>query len=173
MRLVYGGGTNGLMGEVARALVALSGPDAVHGIIPEPLLPEKSGKSVIDESVYGKTTVVKSMHEKKKAMWLEVLRGGHGGGFVALSGGYGTFEELMEVATWNQLGKHSMPIVLLNVSGYWDGLLNWTANAVREKSVRPGNSNIIVAATTAEGIFDLLKTYKPATSRFRLSWERL
>lgn len=101
MRLVYGGGTNELMGEVARALVALSGPDAVHGIIPEPLLPEKSGKSVIDESVYGKTTVVKSMHERKKAMWLEVLRGGHGGGFVALSGGYGTFEELMEVATWN------------------------------------------------------------------------
>lgn len=95
------------MGEVARTLVSLSGPQAVHGVIPEALLKyerngrDKNGevKVEIDENVYGRTTVVKDMHTRKQLMAKEVIESGPGGGFVALSGGYGTLEELMEVIT--------------------------------------------------------------------------
>lgn len=95
--LVYGGGTVGLMGEVARALVALSGPTAVHGIIPAPLVKYERGpnSSVEDGTtngsgnlpeyeIYGKTTVVKDMHTRKNMMAKEVMAGGPGSGFIAL-----------------------------------------------------------------------------------------
>lgn len=108
IKLVYGGGTSGLMGAMASELVRLSGPEAVHGIIPNALQAferkdeiedkgEKEQKKV-DEAKFGKTTVVPDMHTRKKTMTDEVLAGGPGSGFVALSGGYGTLEELMEVS---------------------------------------------------------------------------
>jgi predicted Rossmann-fold nucleotide-binding protein len=96
------------MGALASELVRLSGPDAVHGIIPNALqaherkneIAEKGEKEQkkIDEAKYGKTTVVADMHTRKKTMTDAVLAGGPGSGFVALSGGYGTLEELMEVS---------------------------------------------------------------------------
>jgi len=106
------------MGEIAKTLVSLSGPGSVHGIIPKALLRyERSyiedeageGKEVdprktIDEETYGRTTVVRDMHTRKQMMAQEVSDGGAGGGFVSLSGGYGTLEETMEMVTWNQLG---------------------------------------------------------------------
>ena len=93
------------MGEVARTLVSLSGPDSVHGVIPSALMEyEQAGHGgqtkpakVIDEKLYGRTTVVKDMHTRKQLMAREVIEGGPGSGFVALSGGYGTLEELMEI----------------------------------------------------------------------------
>jgi uncharacterized protein (TIGR00730 family) len=118
------------MGEFARELVALSGPSSVHGIIPralvaheQPAYDASNPASHIDETVFGRTTIVSDMHTRKKMMAQEVIQGGPGGGFVALSGGYGTFEELMEVTTWNQLNIHSMPVVVYNVDGYWTKLL--------------------------------------------------
>jgi uncharacterized protein (TIGR00730 family) len=117
IHLVYGGGTVGLMGELARSLVSLSGPSAVHGIIPAALVSmERQGKAP-DESVYGRTTVVADMHTRKRMMAQEVVNGGPGGGFVALPGGYGTLEELMEAVTWNQLGIHDRGICIFNVDG--------------------------------------------------------
>ncbi|TVY56710.1 Bifunctional cytokinin biosynthesis protein [Lachnellula suecica] len=111
IHLVYGGGTVGLMGEVARTLVSLTGPTSVHGIIPSPLVKYERGpdsdtatSSLPAYETYGRTTVVKDMHTRKALMAKEVLSGAPGSGFVALSGGYGTLEELMEVVTWNQLG---------------------------------------------------------------------
>ena len=106
--LVYGGGTVGMMGELARTLVKLSGPDSVHGIIPAPLVKwEQALDSEVDGSdgqkagpdpkIYGKTTVVPDMHSRKSLMAKKVIAGGPGSGFVALPGGYGTLEELMEV----------------------------------------------------------------------------
>jgi len=128
-KLVYGGGTVGLMGEVARTLVSLSGPDSVHGIIPAALVKyEQAGRETgepqakPDRAVYGKTTVVNDMHTRKAQMTKEVLAGGPGSGFIALPGGYGTLEELAEVTTWNQLGIHNSAIVLLNVDGFYDDL---------------------------------------------------
>lgn len=166
------------MGEVARTLVSLSGPDSVHGIIPAPLVKyeqhssatDPSGHS-IDASIYGRTTIVADMHTRKQMMAREVIAGGPGGGFVALSGGYGTFEELMEVTTWNQLGIHSMPVVVYNVDGYWTGLIEWVKNAVGSGFISPGNAGILVEALSAEEVVKSLGEYVNAPGRFDLSWE--
>lgn len=181
-KLVYGGGSVGLMGEVARTLVSLSGPESVHGIIPAPLVRYEQNPSYsssdpdpdshsIDESVYGRTTVVKDMHTRKQLMAKEVISGGPGGGFVALSGGYGTFEELMEVTTWNQLGIHSMPVVVYNVEGYWTGLIEWVRNAVKSGFVSGDNAGIIKEGKTAEEVMQCLKEYENAPGRFDLTWD--
>jgi uncharacterized protein (TIGR00730 family) len=179
IHLVYGGGTVGLMGEVARTLVSLSGPTSVHGIIPQPLIsleqnhdPSNPTSHSIDAAIYGRTTVVKDMHTRKQMMAKEVVDGGPGGGFVALSGGYGTLEELMEVTTWNQLGIHSMPVVVFNVDGYWDGLLTWVKNAVSSGFIAPTNAGILVEALDAEEVLTCMKEYQNAEGRFNLTWEQ-
>ncbi|KAH8706965.1 lysine decarboxylase-like protein-like protein [Phaeosphaeriaceae sp. PMI808] len=177
-KLVYGGGTVGLMGEVARTLVSLSGPSSVHGIIPQPLVrfeqnhdPTDPASHTIDESIYGRTTIVKDMHTRKHLMAKEVIEGGPGGGFVALSGGYGTFEELMEITTWNQLGIHSMPVIVLNIDGYWTGLIEWVKNAVTSGFVGKDSAGIIVEALSAEDVVKSLRNYQNAPGRFKLTWE--
>ncbi|KFY17711.1 hypothetical protein V492_00457 [Pseudogymnoascus sp. VKM F-4246] len=185
IKLVYGGGTVGLMGEVARTLVSLSGPNSVHGIIPEPLVvfeqgpdskaPSSNGgkHGVPDEATYGKTTVVDDMHTRKQMMAQAVMNGGPGSGFIALPGGYGTLEELMEVVTWNQLGIHGRGTIVLNIEGYWDGLLSWVDNSISAGFVRETNRNIIVPAKTAEEAVDFLSDYKPTDGRFKLAWKTL
>ncbi|KAF1961185.1 lysine decarboxylase-like protein-like protein [Byssothecium circinans] len=180
IKLVYGGGTVGLMGEVSRTLVSLSGPTSVHGIIPQPLVQYEqshdpssptSTSHTISEAIFGRTTVVKDMHTRKQLMAREVIDGGPGGGFVALSGGYGTLEELMEVTTWNQLGIHSMPVIVFNVDGYWDGLLSWVRNAVGKGFVSESNRGILREARTAEEVLTALRTYENAEGRLNLSWD--
>ena len=174
INLVYGGGTVGIMGEVAKTLVSLSGPDSVHGIIPEALMrferAAEDGQPAIDESVFGRTTVVPDMHTRKQMMAREVIDGGLGGGFVALSGGYGTLEELMEIVTWNQLGIHARGIVAFNVEGYWDGLLQWVKKAVGSGFIADNNAGIIVEATDADAVIAALADYKNAEGRFKLDW---
>ena len=180
MKLVYGGGTVGIMGELAQTLVSLSGKDAVHGIIPKALLRFERNyvengthinpKDVIDEEKFGRTTVVADMHTRKQMMAREVIEGGAGGGFVALSGGYGTLEELMEMVTWNQLGIHAEAIVAFNVDGYWDGLLQWVNKAVESGFIAQGNAGIMVEAKTAEDVIDRLRDYQKAEGRFKLHW---
>lgn len=180
--LVYGGGTVGLMGEVAKTIVAISGPEAVHGIIPEPLIKwerdgnysttkDANGYHVPEEHVFGKTTVVKDMHTRKKMMAREVLEGAPGSGFIALSGGYGTMEELLETATWNQLGIHSRGVCILNIDGFYDGLLDWLKNAVSEGFVKEANADILVTATTAESAVQALRDYKVSDARYGLKWD--
>lgn len=182
------------MGEIAKTLVSLSGPDSVHGVIPEALLRYERGnsngekekeakdesedatkdlihdKQLIDESVYGRITVVKDMHSRKQMMAREVIESGNGGGFVALSGGYGTMEELMEVVTWNQLGIHARGVVLYNVEGYWDGILSWVKTAVSSGFVSESNKNIMVEARTGAEVVDFLRDYQNAEGRFKLQW---
>ena len=170
LNLVYGGGTVGLMGELAKTLVSLSGPSSTHGIIPSALLTYERQKT-IDAALYGRTTAVPDMHTRKQAMAREVVEGGVGGGFVALSGGYGTLEELMEMTTWNQLGIHGFPIVLFNVDGYWDGLLQWVDKAVDSGFVSQSNGNIMVEAKTAEEVVEKLRQYQNSEGRFKLDWK--
>ncbi|KAI4137074.1 MAG: hypothetical protein LQ341_005297 [Variospora aurantia] len=171
--LVYGGGTVGLMGEVARTLAKLSGPAAVHGIMPEALLElEREGKGHIDEELYGRTTVVPDMHTRKKLMAKEVIEGGPGSGFVAMSGGFGTLEELMEVITWNQLGIHGKGVVAFNVDGYFDGLIQWVRTAVGAGFITPGNAGILVEALDAEEVVQQLKEYRVSEDRFKLDWSQ-
>ncbi|RKF65241.1 Bifunctional cytokinin biosynthesis protein [Erysiphe neolycopersici] len=177
--LVYGGGTFGLMGEIAQVLTSLSGPDSVHGIIPAPLLryecdnpgPDIEISSILpDAKRFGRTTVVKSMHERKQMMVSEVLSGGPGSGFIALPGGYGTLEELMEMTTWNHLGILDKGVVLFNVKGYWSGLLSWLDNAVTSGFISVKTSAVIREATTADQCILLLKEYKCQEGRLQLNW---
>jgi len=185
IELVYGGGTVGLMGEVAKTLVSLSGPDAVHGIIPEALVryerdPTYKSKQlngstgthmdVPEEAVFGRTTIVKDMHTRKRLMAQEVIEGGPGSGFIALSGGYGTIEELFETATWNQLGIHNKGICVLNINGFFDGILAWINKSVEEGFIHGENKRIIAEAKTAEEAITALREYKVSEAVFKLSW---
>ena len=184
--LIYGGGTTGIMGEVARSLVALSGPQAVHGVIPDALIQfeqqgrpgsknvaKKEGEEAqIDEKIYGRTTVVPDMHTRKQLMAKKVMEGGPGSGFIALSGGYGTLEELMEVITWNQLGIHGKGVVVYNVEGYYDGLIQWVKSAVTAGFIAPGNAGILVEALDAEECITALREYRVAEGRLKLDWSQ-
>ena len=186
VKLVYGGGTTGLMGEIARTFVSLSGPDAIHGIIPNPLVqveqqgrnglgdrdPERGDATSINDKVYGKSTVVPDMHTRKQMMAKEVIEGGPGSGFVALPGGFGTFEELMEMATWNQLGIHRSGIVLFNVDKYYDDLVKLIKNAVISGFTSSANAGIVVEAFTAEECVTVLKEYKVSEGRLNLDVSR-
>ncbi|KAI9683205.1 MAG: hypothetical protein M1829_005996 [Trizodia sp. TS-e1964] len=173
--LVYGGGVRGIMGEVARALVVLSGPSSVHGIIPAPLAQYErisSDNTGVNDDEYGRTTVVPDMHTRKQMMCKEVMEGGEGSGFVALSGGYGTMEELMEITTWNMLGIHGKGVVVFNVEHYYDGLIQWIRTAVSAGFVAPGNARIIVEGLTAEEIVKCLWEYKVSEVRYGVEWRK-
>ena len=151
------------MGETARTVVKLSGPSAVHGIIPAALqsLEQDGGTS---QEEYGKTTIVPDMHTRKRLMAQS------SNAFLALPGGYGTAEELFEVITWNQLGIHALPIVIMNVNGYYDGLVSWIDNAVDKDFISEGNKKIMLVATKAEELPELLKNYKTSEDRVNLTW---
>ena len=185
--LVYGGGTTGLMGEIARTLVSLSGPSSVHGIIPRALVKYERAAGASDavaqfsentslqnggESNYGRTTIVEDMHTRKKTMAQAVMNGGPGSGFIALSGGYGTLEELMEVVTWNQLGIHDKGIVVLNVGGFWDGLFRWVKETTEAGFVKGGNADIMLEAKSADDAVGMLRSYTVSEGRFGLDWEK-
>lgn len=122
--LVYGGGGRGLMGELARATLAAGG--RVTGIIPEFLTgPEHALQSV-------ELIVTANMHERKLQMYE------HADAFVALPGGIGTLEEFVEQLTWNQIGQHNKPLVLLNVLDYWDPLVELFRHMERNQFIRSG-----------------------------------
>ena len=122
--LVYGGGGLGLMGEIAREVIAHNGH--VTGIIPEFLSKKERMLRAADELI-----VVKDMHERKRLMFDK------SDAFVALPGGIGTLEELVEQLTWAQLGRHHKPIVLLNVDGFWLPFLALLQHMSREQFIRP------------------------------------
>lgn len=132
--LVYGGGNVGLMGVMADAVLASGG--AVVGVIPHALLAREVGHP-------GVTTlhVVDSMHERK-ALMAELSDA-----FVALPGGVGTFEELFEAVTWTQLGVHRKPCGLLNVAGFYDGLLAFLDHAWSEGFLRAETRGIVTSST--------------------------
>ncbi|MEM6467785.1 MAG: TIGR00730 family Rossman fold protein [Pseudomonadota bacterium] len=111
MRLVYGAGDVGLMGDVARAAQAAGGQ--TFGVIPEHLLAKEVGKRDLTQFV-----ITQDMHERKKVMFMNA------DAIVALPGGPGTLDEVFEVLTWAQLGLHAKPVFLLNIAGYWSPLLD-------------------------------------------------
>src|SRR5690606_23868839 len=124
--VVFGGGSVGMMGLVADAVLE-AGAEAI-GVIPHGLAAREVGHPGLTE-----LHKVDTMHERK------ALMADLSDGFVALPGGLGTLEELMEVWTWAQLGIHRRPVGLLNVDGYYDGLLTFVDHAVAEGFVREGH----------------------------------
>jgi uncharacterized protein (TIGR00730 family) len=109
------------------------------------------------------------MHTRKQMMAQEVRR--TNGGFVALSGGFGTMEEIMEITTWNQLGIHNRPVVVFNVAGYYDGLMSWIKGAVGAGFIAKANGGILVEAKTAKETMHALKNYEVSKARFDLDWQ--
>ena len=151
-QLVYGGGRSGLMGRVAAATQQAGG--RVVGVIPQALVDKEQANHQCDE-----LHVVATMHERK-AMMAE-----RSDAFLALPGGIGTFEELFEVWTWRQLGYHDKPIGLLNVAGYYDGLLqflqhsmhsgfmsDWQLQLVHSSSAAP---DLLASIVQSAGLADL------------------
>jgi uncharacterized protein (TIGR00730 family) len=141
--LVFGGGSVGLMGGIADAVLAAGG-EAV-GVIPEVLMrPEVAHEGLTE------LRVVDSMHTRKKLM-ADLC-----GAFVAMPGGIGTFEELFEVFTWAQLRIHAKPIGLLDTCGYWTGLRGMLDMAVGEGFLNPVDRELIVRAETPADLLDKL-----------------
>ncbi|GBR51233.1 TIGR00730 family Rossman fold protein [Acetobacter pomorum] len=119
IRLVYGGGANGLMGVVAHAVIQAGG--SVTGVIPEFLKTREKMNEDVSELI-----VTKSMHERKQIMFARA------DAFWVLPGGFGTFEELLEILTWKQLKRHDKPIVLINVDGWGDKVVAMLNEAVQQ-----------------------------------------
>jgi len=151
--LVYGGGSIGLMGVLADAVRAAGGE--VIGVIPRAMATREIAHHGLAD-----LRVVASMHERKAAM-AELADG-----FVALPGGFGTFEELLEMVTWAQLGFHRKPIGLLNVDRYFDALLALVERAIAERFVHPENRDLLLAAGDVEPLLDAVLAWAPpATPR--------
>src|SRR5579871_6614493 len=148
IRLVYGGGSLGLMGAVANAVLDHGG--IVTGIIPEFLNSRERMLSRVQELI-----ITPDMHERKRLMFER------SDAFVALPGGVGTLEELVEQLTWQQLGRHSKPVLLANIDNFWEPLLVLLTHMRATQFIRPGFS---VEVLKAERVEDILPRLRSAAS---------
>ena len=146
--LVYGGGSVGLMGELADA--ALADGARVTGVIPVGLFSREIGHPGLTE-----LREVGSMHERKQLMY------DLSDAFIALPGGLGTLEELAEVATWSQLGLHSKPIVLLDVDAFWEPLVTLLDRMVSVGLLKQANRDLIRRAHSPEETLTVLASAEP------------
>jgi uncharacterized protein (TIGR00730 family) len=146
--LVYGGGKVGLMGVLADTILEHGG-EAI-GVMPQALIDREIGHPDLTE-----LKVVDSMHERKAQM-AELADA-----FVAVPGGIGTLEELIEVYTWSQLGIHDKACGVLNVRGYYDGLAAFLDHAVSEGFLRPQHRAVLTVAEDPAELLDALATYTP------------
>jgi len=149
IRLVYGGGSIGLMGALATSVLDHGG--TVTGIIPDFLTSRENALTRVQELI-----VTPDMHERKRLMFER------SDAFVALPGGVGTLEELVEQMTWKQLGRHSKPILLANIDGFWEPLLALLAHMRATQFIRP---NLAVDVLKAERIEDILPRLRAAAVR--------
>lgn len=180
--LVYGGGTTGLMGAIAKSIA--SEQVYVHGIIPNALVSKErkseaeiesmnkeikesvenhKGETPLDDS-YGKSTIVPDMHTRKRMMGQEA------DAFIAMPGGFGTLEELFEITTWSQLGIHEKPIVLFNLDGFYDDLIVFLQKAIKNGFISENNGKILQIASTPEEVLEKIENYKTPEGRFNLNW---
>ncbi len=142
--LVYGGGSLGLMGEVAQSVLDSGGH--VVGIIPEFLVNKERMLTDVNELI-----VTASMHERKMTMFER------SDGFVALPGGLGTLEELVEISTWAQLDRHAKPIIICDVDNYWAPLLTLINHMRQEKFIREGIDLKLEVVKKAEDVVSVFE----------------
>ena len=148
IELVYGGGRVGLMGAIADTVLA--GGGTVIGVIPESL--------AIKEVAHQNTTelhIVDSMHERK------ALMAEFADGFIALPGGFGTFEEFCEIVTWAQLGIHRKPCALLNVGGFYDNLIAMFDFSASQNFMRAEHRELVLIENDIEKLYELMVNYRP------------
>jgi uncharacterized protein (TIGR00730 family) len=149
IRLVYGGGSIGLMGAVATSVLDHGG--TVTGIIPGFLTARENALKRVQELI-----VTPDMHERKRLMFE------HSDAFVALPGGIGTLEELVEQLTWQQLGRHSKPVLLANIEGFWEPLLALLAHMRATQFIR---ASLAVDILKAERVEDIVPQLQAAAAR--------
>ncbi len=149
IRLVYGGGAVGLMGAIARSVLDHGG--AVTGIIPDFLRARENALTRVQEMI-----VTPDMHERKRLMFER------SDAYVALPGGVGTLEELVEMMTWQQLGRHTKPILLANIDGFWEPLLALLAHMRNAEFIRP---SLEVDVLKAERVEDILPRLRSAAAQ--------
>jgi uncharacterized protein (TIGR00730 family) len=157
IRLVYGGGSIGLMGAVATSVLDHGG--SVTGIIPDFLTTRENALTRIQELI-----VTPDMHERKRLMFER------SDAFVALPGGIGTLEELVEQLTWQQLGRHSKPILLANIDDFWEPLLALFTHMRATEFIRP---TLAVEILKAERVDDILPRLRAAAARASDSTKQL
>lgn len=145
IEIVYGGGSVGLMGEVANAAMANGGH--VIGVIPQTL-----DRVELKHTGVSQILVVDGMHSRKAIM------ASLADGFIALPGGFGTLDEFFEVVTWNQIDIHNKPTGLLNVRGYFDKLLDFFDHTVAEGFVSPENRARVFSSADPEDLLHLFQT---------------
>jgi uncharacterized protein (TIGR00730 family) len=146
--VVYGGGGVGLMGRLADAVLAQGGE--ITGVIPDALVDREIGHPGVRDM-----RTVGSMHERK-ALMAELSDA-----FVALPGGIGTLEELVEVFTWSQLGLHRKPCGLLDVEGYYEELAAFLDHAVRERFLREEHRSTLIVEREPAALLERLRAYEP------------
>jgi hypothetical protein len=146
--LVYGGGNVGLMGAIADAVLE-SGGEAI-GVIPEHLMSREIGHKQLT-----KLHIVHSMHERK------ALMADLSDAFIALPGGFGTFEEFFEVLTWSQLGLHMKPCGMMNVLDYYTPLLVMLDHAVEERFLKAQNRALVLSAENPQALLQALEEWRP------------
>ncbi len=148
LRLVYGGGKVGLMGVVADAVLQSGGQ--VLGIIPESLLLKEVGHGALTELV-----VTRTMHERKAAM------ADAADAFIALPGGFGTFDELCEILTWGQLGIHQKPVGLLDTAGFFTRLTSFFDFVMDQGFLRPEHRELLLEERDPDLLLDRLAAWTP------------
>jgi uncharacterized protein (TIGR00730 family) len=146
--LVYGGGNIGIMNVLARAVLGQGGQ--VTGVIPRDLVDRGLALRDITE-----LRIVPTMH-RRKALMARLADA-----FIALPGGLGTVEELLEIWTWAQLGLHRKPCGLLNTCGYFDHLIRFVEHAVAERFIEPANQTLLLTDQTPERLLEKLQSYTP------------
>jgi len=146
IRLVYGGGSVGVMGVLANDVLDLGG--LVTGVIPQFLMDKEVGHKGVTEMI-----VTENMHQRKQKM------ADLSDGFVILPGGFGTLEEFFEVLTWLQLGLHTKPIGVLNVSGFYDPLFAQMDTMVQSKFLKPANRDLVFNEANAETLISKMDDF--------------
>ena len=149
IHVIYGGSKLGLMGEVAKAVLENNGK--ITGVIPDFL----KTKEVVHTGL-SKLITTQDMHERKLTM------NELSDGFIALPGGFGTFEEFFEILTWGQLGLHKKPIGLLNSNGYYDDLLEMMEKMVKKGLLRSTNMDLVLVEKDIEKLLQKMKDFVPA-----------
>lgn len=126
---------------------------------------KKEKITLLNEEIYGRTKIVPDMSARKRSMIDEVVSGGPGSGFIALTGGFGTMDELMEMVALGQQGAHNTGVCVLNVEGFWDGVMYWMERAIQAGFVKEEMKARLVSKDSAEECVGLLRRYWGKTTQ--------
>lgn len=160
VKLVYGGGNVGLMGVIADAVLACQGVGI--GVIPQSLVDREVAHTGLQELI-----VVETMHERKAIM------AARSDAFIAMPGGFGTFDEICEIITWNQLGIIKKPVAFYNINGYWDKFFEMIDHTVAEGFVKFDQRENLIIESDPEVLLSKIRAYSDATSDYWVDFKRI